>query len=137
MPTLLLAIHVIANVVWIGSILSCALLASRAAGAPNAAEIGGLARLVYRRLAAPAFGVSFLFGFARMSLAMSVYAHLGWFHAKLTFAVIVIALHHVIGARVRKIEGGDAGAAKGMPLLGWITFAAAAAATFLGVAKAL
>jgi putative membrane protein len=28
--------------------------------------------------------------------------HLHWFHAKLTFALAVIALHHVIGAKAKR-----------------------------------
>jgi uncharacterized membrane protein len=137
LPTALVALHVLANVVWIGSILSVALLSARAPFVAEAAEDGALARRVYTRLAAPAFLVSFAAGAGRLSLQAGVYLHMPWMHAKLTCALAVIAIHHVVGARCRRIAGGRAEAGRGMPALAGALFLAAAGAVLLGVYKSL
>jgi putative membrane protein len=137
-----IGVHVLANVVWVGALLSVALLVSRAAAAsgPRVDEVGTLARLVHVRLAVPAFVTSFTAGLAAIFLvpgAAGIYATLPWFHAKLTFALVVIVLHHVIGARARRVAGGDAAAARGVGRLGAVAFVASAAAVLLGVVKSL
>jgi putative membrane protein len=129
--------HVLANVVWIGSILAVAMLVGRARFMADGAEIGALARRVYSRLAVPAFLGSFAFGAARVAMDGRAYAHLPWFHVKLTFAVGVIALHHVIGARARRVAGGSPEAGKGATVLMLATLVFAAGAVWLGVAKQL
>jgi putative membrane protein len=132
---LLVALHVLANVVWIGALLSVVLLLSRAAsGAADAAVVGGLARTVHVRLAAPAFMTSFAAGLVVILLAPRVYGHLPWLHVKLAFALVVIVLHHVIGARARRVAAGDRGAAN-VTTLGTVAFLCAAVAVFLGVVK--
>ncbi|MDP9152427.1 MAG: CopD family protein [Myxococcota bacterium] len=136
-PVLLVVAHVTANVVWIGAILAVALLVGRARFMADVAEVGALARRVYSRLATPAFLVSFVAGVARIALAPAVYAHLPWMHVKLTFALVVIALHHVIGARARRVANGDARAGSGVGVLATIALVGAAGAVFLGVAKSL
>jgi protoporphyrinogen IX oxidase len=101
LESLLVTIHVIANLIWIGSIVSVGVLLSTAT--PENAQGNALAaRKIYLSLSTPAFGVSFLFGLARLSMSASTYMHLHWFHAKLTFALAVIALHHVIGAKAKR-----------------------------------
>jgi protoporphyrinogen IX oxidase len=37
----------------------------------------------------------------------SDYMKAHWFHGKLTLALVVIALHHVIGARAKKVANGS------------------------------
>jgi protoporphyrinogen IX oxidase len=139
LPTFLLAVHLLANVVWIGAILAAAIVASAAGAraAPESALVGKLARRVYATLAVPAFAVSFVAGLARLLLAPGVYLHMPWMHAKLTLAVGIIAVHHVIGARCRKLGDGKPEAGRGMTGLAIATFAAAAGAVFLGVFKSL
>jgi putative membrane protein len=111
------------------------LLLSRAAdAAADVSVVGGLARAVHGRLAAPAFMSSFAAGLIVILLAPRVYAHLPWLHAKLLFALVVIALHHVIGARARRAAGGDRAAAN-VTALGGVVFVCAAVAVFLGVVK--
>lgn len=101
LESLLVTLHVIANLMWIGSIVSVGLLLS--IGTPeNRAGNAVAAKTIYSAIATPAFGLSFLFGIARLSLSASTYMHLHWFHAKLTFALAVIALHHVIGAKAKR-----------------------------------
>lgn len=103
--TLLLALHVMANCVWIGSIASVGWLIAAAAKAGDASS-AVLARGLYRTVATPAFLASFLAGLLRLLLDPKYYMTLHWFHGKLTFALIVIALHHVIGARAKKAAAG-------------------------------
>jgi uncharacterized membrane protein len=131
----LVAFHVVANVVWIGSILSVAVLVSGAPASPDAAELGRQARRIYRLLAAPAFGVSFLLGVWRFVLSAPVYAHMPWIHAKLSFALVAVVLHHVIGGRTKKLAAGHVEAAHGVAVFGGVLFAAASAAAVLGVLK--
>lgn len=89
------------------------------------------------RLAVPAFVTSFAAGSAVIALAPMLYAKLPWFHAKLTLALIVIAVHHVIGSRAKRAAGGDRTAGRGAVVLGAVVFACATGAVFLGVMKSL
>lgn len=116
---LLITLHVVANLVWIGSITSVGLMLSASSRAP---EEGGkvlatYARRLYSTVCQPAFGVSFLFGAAIVSTDVASYMHLHWFHGKLTAALAVIALHHVIGARARKAASGSMQQAKSGAIL--------------------
>ncbi|CAN5129913.1 hypothetical protein BH09MYX1_BH09MYX1_20180 [soil metagenome] len=99
---LLVAIHVMANLVWIGSIASVGWLVAAAAKAGDRSS-AVLARGLYLRVATPAFLLSFLAGLFRVLLDPKAYMHLHWFHGKVTFALVVIALHHVIGARAKRV----------------------------------
>jgi putative membrane protein len=135
LPTLLVAVHVLANVVWIGALLSVALIGGRAASTKDPVEAWSLARYVHVRLAVPAFLVSFFAGALRILFAPAVYAHLPWFHAKLTFALVVIVLHHVIGARARRGAGGTTVPAGSVHVMAALVFGAAAGAVFLGVSR--
>jgi len=112
---LLLPLHIFANLVWIGSIASIGWLltaASRQADPAQGRVVAELANQLYRRLATPAFVLSFVTGVGRLSMAFSVFMHAHWFHGKLTLALVIIALHHVIGAKSKRAasEGVQAGA---------------------------
>jgi putative membrane protein len=137
LATALLAAHVVANFVWIGSILSVALLVANAPFMADPSDPGALARRVYIRLAVPAFVLSFATGVGRIALFPIAYMHMPWLHVKLTFALVVIALHHVIGGRAKRLGSGQTQAARGVGLFGFILFACAACAAVLGVAKSL
>jgi protoporphyrinogen IX oxidase len=136
-PIQLVALHVLANVVWIGALLSVALLTARAPFVADPAEVGMLARRVYTRLAIPAFLVSLGAGAGKIALAPQIYAHLTWMHAKLGFAFLVIVLHHSIGARARRVANGNSAAGRGVGWLAIATFLCVAGAVWLGVAKSL
>jgi putative membrane protein len=131
---LLVALHVSANVVWIGSILAVARVLSQSEG--DSKLRGRIALDVYRKLATPAFGLSFLAGVARLTMSTHYYfVQTKFMHGKLTFALAVIALHHIIGARARKMADGsapDAGPVKGLAL-GLVL--SAVAAVFFAVLK--
>src|SRR6478735_53513 len=95
---LFIVLHVIANVVWIGSILAVAVVS--ASPDASAAIRGQLALVVYKRLAIPAFVASFVFGVTRLALDPHYYfVQTKFMHAKLLLALVVIGLHHAIGAR--------------------------------------
>ncbi len=110
MESLLVTLHVMANLVWIGAIASVGWL-TRHAGAlaegkdrDGARAVSRVAyELLYKRVAAPAFGISFLCGLGRLFKTTDYYMHAHWFHAKLLFAFLVIGLHHVLGARARRV----------------------------------
>lgn len=125
----LVAIHVMANLVWIGTIASVGWLTSAASKAGNA-DAGKLALNLYLRAAVPAFLASFAFGVSRLLLAPKYYMTSHWFHGKLTAVIIVIALHHVIGAKAKKVAAGSMQAGRS----GGILVGALLAAAFLSVA---
>jgi putative membrane protein len=111
MERALIWLHVSGNIVWIGSILAVAVAILSPGGASRAG--GEMALSIYKRLAVPAFLVSFVCGAARLGLDPLLYLRTThWMHAKLPLALAVIAIHHVIGARARKLAQGtvqDAG----------------------------
>jgi len=137
LATALVAAHVVANLVWIGAILSVSLLVANALFMADPSDPGALARRVYLRLAVPAFVVSFAAGVGRIALFPLAYMHMPWLHVKLAFAIVVIVLHHVIGRRAKRLASGQTHAARGVGLFGFILFAFAACAAVLGVAKSL
>jgi putative membrane protein len=105
MQTALIWLHVVGNIVWIGSILAVGLVLLSKKGEP--ASRGAIALELYRRLAVPGFVVSFLCGAGRLGLDTSYYLkEHHWMHAKLPVALGVIALHHIIGARAKKLAAG-------------------------------
>src|SRR5215469_749596 len=135
--TALVAAHVLANVVWIGSLLAECVLLGRARFMADGAEVGALARRVHTRLAVPSFLASFGFGVARIAGDPRLYLHLPWMHVKLLFAAGVIVLHHVVGARARRVAGGAIQEGSSGPFIGALVFLCAAVAVLLGVAKQL
>ncbi len=130
----LVALHVSANVVWIGAILAVGRVLIASDG--DARIRGALALGIYKKLATPAFGISFVAGAARLALNSDYYfVQTHFMHAKLLFAFAVIGLHHVLGARAKKVAGGDgaaAGAAGGLTIG---ILVAALLAVFLAVMK--
>jgi len=103
---ILKAIHVTANVFWVGAIVAVAMVILADVGDPKTR--GSIAHRIYLRLAVPSFVISFLAGVGRLSLDASLYMKQGWFHAKLLFVLIVIALHHVIGGKAKRMAKGEA-----------------------------
>ncbi|HET9929834.1 MAG TPA: CopD family protein [Polyangiaceae bacterium] len=134
LETLVLSLHVVANLFWIGSIVAVGLLVS--APKPDLPVRGGLARLIYRRIAAPAFAVSFVTALLRLALSPSYYFVATHFmHAKILLGLGVIGLHHVLGARARRAERGEASAMGGVPALTAALAVLAAGTAWLAIAK--
>lgn len=130
----LVAAHVAANLVWIGSILSVALsLSSRAVDSRAAAQI---AYELYRKLAIPAFVVSFVTALTRLLLSTQLYfVETKYMHGKLLFAVIVIGLHHVIGGRAKAVATGRRSSPGPVGVLALLLLISAVAATLFVILK--
>jgi putative membrane protein len=135
--TFLVAVHLLADVVWIGSLLSVGMLVARAPWMADASEVGALARRLYVTLAVPAFLVSLATGAARILMTPQMYAHAPWLHVKLTFALALIVLHHLIGGRARRVAAGKGKAGSGTGWIAALVFLCAAGAVLLGVTKSL
>ncbi len=107
MDLALIWLHVSGNLVWIGAILAVGVILTGQGGVDHVAR-GRIAYDIYRRLAVPAFVVSFLCGAIRLGLDPKLYFRdTHWMHGKLPLALAVIALHHVIGGRARKMAAGS------------------------------
>src|SRR5262245_49670421 len=129
---LLVATHVAANLVWIGSILSVAL----ALRASDLRAGGQIAYELYRKLAIPAFVVSFVAGVARLSMSTHLYfVETKYMHGKLLVAALAIALHHIIGARAKAVASGRRSAPGPVGVQAFLLFICAVAATLLVILK--
>ena len=129
----LMPLHVSADLVWIGSILSVGVVMT---GTADAKARGMLARSIYLKLSTPAFGLAFILGAILLLLSPHYYfVETKFMHAKLTLAVVVIALHHVIGARARKMAAGDSETPGPTVLLQTVIAVAAVSIVFLSLLK--
>jgi len=133
-PFVLRIVHVSANLVWIGSILAAALLLSQGAG--NAETRGQNGLLIYRRLAVPAFVISFTLGVLQLTADLPYYFKTTHFmHGKLALVAIVIGIHHVIGARAKAMAAGKSSEASPVGIYAGVLAVAALATVFLVIAK--
>ncbi len=131
---LLVAIHVFADMLWIGSIVTVgALISAKDSVALNFRAMA--ARWAYLRLASPAFVVAFITGLASIGAEPShTLMKIPSMHVKLTLALGVIGLHHWIGAVSRRIASGSR-KVPSSPLPVALLVLAAGAAAVLGVLK--
>ncbi|HSN99009.1 MAG TPA: CopD family protein, partial [Candidatus Nanopelagicales bacterium] len=122
-------LHVLGNVVWIGAILAVAAVLTGSAADPKTR--GELGLRVYNHLAVPAFVLSFVCGATRLALDTSYYlVQNHWMHPKITVALVAIGLHHVLGARAKKMARGAVQGAGQAAILALILALMAAAAAF-------
>jgi len=131
--TILVVLHVTANMVWIGAIAAVAgILVAPASTLERRQHKGQLALHLYKRLATPAFSCSFVFGLVRLSLDLHGYfVRTHFMHGKLLFAFAVIGLHHVIGARAKKFaQAPETKLGAVLPLTGALVACAAVAIYF-------
>jgi putative membrane protein len=134
LQSLLVAIHLIGNLVWIGAILSVGITLTLPVGTP--VERGRIGRMLYLRLAVPAFLVSFTSGLVRLLLSLDLYfVQTKFMHGKLTFALVVIAVHHILGARAGRMASGKVATPGAAASLTMILLVAAAAAAFFAVLR--
>jgi putative membrane protein len=130
----LIWLHVVGNIVWIGAILAVAIVLVGTAPEPKVR--GEVALRIYMRLAVPAFVTSFVFGATRLLLDPALYLRqTHWMHAKLPMALAVIALHHIIGARAKKLARGTVQDPGPTAILSIVLAAAAALAAFFAIFK--
>jgi len=131
---LLVWVHVAANLVWIGSAIAMGLLLTAKDGEPKVR--GALARRIYMMAAVPAFGVSILAGGIRTAMDFKYYfVQHHWMHGKLLFVVIVIAIHHILGARARKMAAGSMQEAGPSGMLTVVLAVSAALAAFFVILR--
>ncbi|MBK8253197.1 MAG: hypothetical protein IPK82_11095 [Polyangiaceae bacterium] len=106
-PELLLVwLHVAGNLVWIGACVAMGFVLTAKEG--DAKIRGALARRIHLKVAMPAFAVSFVAALIRTGMDIKGYfVQHHWMHGKLLFVLAVIALHHILGARARKMEAGS------------------------------
>ncbi|MFO0625805.1 MAG: CopD family protein [Polyangiales bacterium] len=134
--TLLLAAHVLAVVFWVGSLVSITRLLSLAktlSGDARAKLTDG-ARAVYRSVSSSAMGIALLAGLGLIAANTAIF-RMGWFHPKLTSALVMLGLHFVLGAKVRKAQAApdDAAYQSAVASLGalqWAVVLTAALAVF-------
>ena len=130
----MIVVHVAANLVWIGAITATAWILPSSIGSPS--ERGKLGLAVYRQLAVPAMLLSLVAALSRLFSSLDLYfVVMKYMHAKLLFAVIVLALHHVIGARARAMALGKRDDPGYVKLLGVIILVSSAVAVYLAVLK--
>ena len=146
---LVITLHVLAVVVWIGSLVGVGVVATSAGEGSDAIDVkvrGALARRIYQRASVPAFLIAFAAGLFRLLRGWGEgyvtvfgtwtngYSKSPWMHAKLTAALVIIALHHIVGARTRKMakDGAPAGP---IAIMTWIIGACAAAAVFFVIVR--
>jgi protoporphyrinogen IX oxidase len=102
----LLALHVFSLLFWVGSLVSITRVMAAAEGETDAvrARLAATARKIYRAVASPWMGVATLTGFGMIGVMHGAYFRFGWFHGKFTVALAMLALHFVLGSRVRGAE---------------------------------
>jgi protoporphyrinogen IX oxidase len=104
----LVTLHVFCNFLWVGGLAAITFLWSKRAQTGAATGANGYAvhaLELYRGPASLGFYGSFVFGVGRLLLDLQTYMHAHWFHGKLTLALVVIALHHILGAHIKRVAG--------------------------------
>lgn len=107
MISFFVVVHVAANLLWIGSIMSVGALLAQAARRADGNTVAQAALSLYRRVAVPALLVSLVFATLRLAMEPSYYLHLHWFHAKVTAALPAIGMHHWIGSMAKRAAAGS------------------------------
>jgi uncharacterized membrane protein len=105
LPITLLAVHVLAVILWVGSLVSITrvlALAAEVSGDARAKLTDG-ARAVYRGVSSPWMGIALLAGVGLIAVTPGIF-RMGWFHPKLTAAIAMLALHFFLGVKVRKAQ---------------------------------
>jgi putative membrane protein len=130
----LLFVHLTANIVWIGSILAVATILTSTDG--DAPLRGRIALDVYKKLPVPAFVASFVTGLLRLLATPNYYfVETKFMHGKLLLVAIVIAVHHIIGARAKRLAAGKTDQTSSVGTLAAVLLLSATGAVFLVLMK--
>lgn len=130
----LLVLHVVTNLIWIGSILAVAVLLARGPG--DATQRGGAGLVVFRWLALPSSSLAVVIGLAQLAMNFELYMRLThWMHAKLPLSLVVLGLTHALGARARRMSSGEVAAEGPALVLGGVIGLLGAAAAGLALLK--
>jgi putative membrane protein len=131
--SLLLALrtlHVCANLLWIGSIVATAFVLRASSAA--VLDRGRIALTLYRTVATPAFGISFLAAITLLVLQPGYYlVQSHWMHAKLPLALGVIVLHHWFGLKAKRMARNSGSPPSALPATLLVVGAMGAAALAL------
>lgn len=131
---ILVWLHIAGNLVWIGAAVAMGAILATSGVDPKVR--GALARKIHLRVAMPAFAVSFIAALIRTGMDFKGYfVQHHWMHGKLLFALAVIAIHHILGARARKMEGGSMQEAGPSGMLTAILTVSAIIAAFFAVLR--
>lgn len=105
LPITLLAVHLLAVILWVGSLVSITRVLTMAldASGESRAKLTEAARGVYRSVSSVWMGISLLAGIGLIAVTPGLF-RMGWFHGKLTAAIVMLALHFVLGAKVRRAQ---------------------------------
>lgn len=128
------ALHVVMNLVWVGSTLSLAALLTSGPG--DVKQRGEAGRLLAKRLTIPTSALSLLFGLALLGLEPVLYFKATHFmHAKLPLALGAFGITHALGARARRMAEGQAQDAGPAGTLGAVFGLLALASALLALLK--
>jgi len=131
---MLLFLHVFANLLWVGGLLGMGLVLSGSGVSPR--ERGSLALRLYFTLAVPGMLLSLAAGGARLVMGYQLFFVVTHFmHGKLLAGLVLLALHHLLGGRAKRMAAGRSESAVGVKLMTVGVALAAAAASILAVLK--
>lgn len=105
----LLVVHIFGIVFWVSGLLvtSMALTRHTQESSPEARQaLARLERIFLRGLADPGALLVILAGIGLISTKPSYYLHAPWLHIKLTFVILLIALHGYVAVRTKRFSTG-------------------------------
>jgi uncharacterized membrane protein len=133
-PGILVVLHVVSNIVWIGSVLAIAVVITSAAAEPEV--LGRVGIRVHQKLAMPAFVVSLVTGGARLAMDAGYYfGQTKFMHGKHFLALVVVGLDHAIRGRAKRMASGASKDSRGAAGLAVGVLLAAAGAAYFAVLK--
>jgi putative membrane protein len=110
MVTALLVVHIFGIVFWVSGLLvtSMALTRHTQETSPEAKQaLARLERIFLRGLADPGALLVLLAGISLIMTKPSYYLHAPWLHIKLTFVLLLIALHGIVAVRAKRFASGQ------------------------------
>lgn len=105
----LLVVHIFGIVFWVSGLLVTSMALTRHTQESSAEARQALARLeriFLRGLADPGALLVILAGIGLISTRPSYYLHAPWLHIKLTFVILLIALHGYVAVRAKRFATG-------------------------------
>jgi putative membrane protein len=106
----LLVVHIFGIVFWVSGLLvtSMALTRHTQETSPEAKQaLARLERIFLRGLADPGALLVLLAGISLIMTKPSYYLHAPWLHIKLTFVLLLIALHGIVAVRAKRFASGQ------------------------------
>jgi protoporphyrinogen IX oxidase len=104
-----LVVHIFGIVLWIGGLLTTAVLLSQHAREKSPEARAALTRLekkAMRAMADPGALLTILAGITLIFTNPSYYVHATWLHFKLTLVVVLIIVHAFIGVEMKSLQKG-------------------------------